>query len=197
MTREPSARARARAQATSEYGRKTAGDTIVFERLLPGPVERVWAYLTESDKRAKWLAAGEMELRPGGRVELTFRHAELSRHDEPTPEKYKPYEGGVTATGHVTRCEPPRLLAITWAEDAGSRSEVVFELTPRDGDVLLTLTHRRLKDRAEMVDAAGGWHTHLAMLVDNLEGEEPRPFWGTLIRVEPEYERRFPADEGQ
>jgi len=31
--------------------------TIRFERLLPGPVERVWAYLTESKKRATWLAA--------------------------------------------------------------------------------------------------------------------------------------------
>ena len=30
--------------------------TVKMERLLPGPVERVWAYLTESDKRARWLA---------------------------------------------------------------------------------------------------------------------------------------------
>ena len=37
--------------------------TIRFERLLPGPVERVWAYLTESKKRATWLAAGEFDLR--------------------------------------------------------------------------------------------------------------------------------------
>ena len=26
--------------------------TVKLERLLPGPVERVWAYITESDKRA-------------------------------------------------------------------------------------------------------------------------------------------------
>jgi uncharacterized protein YndB with AHSA1/START domain len=32
--------------------------TVKMERLLPGPVERVWAYITESDKRAKWLCAG-------------------------------------------------------------------------------------------------------------------------------------------
>ena len=27
--------------------------TVKMERLLPGPVERVWAYLTESKKRAR------------------------------------------------------------------------------------------------------------------------------------------------
>ena len=35
--------------------------TVKMERLLPGPVERAWAYLTESDKRATWLAAGEFD----------------------------------------------------------------------------------------------------------------------------------------
>ncbi|HUK06032.1 MAG TPA: SRPBCC domain-containing protein, partial [Burkholderiales bacterium] len=44
--------------------------TIRFERLLPGPIERVWEYLTVSEKRAAWLAAGEFDLRVGGRIEL-------------------------------------------------------------------------------------------------------------------------------
>ena len=41
--------------------------TVKVERLLPGPVERAWAYIVESDKRAKWLAAGEFDLRIGGK----------------------------------------------------------------------------------------------------------------------------------
>ena len=40
-------------------------DTLTIARLLPGPIERVWAYLTESDLRRKWLAAGEMDLTLG------------------------------------------------------------------------------------------------------------------------------------
>ena len=32
------------------YGVQTAPDTVRIERLLPGPIERLWAYLTESDK---------------------------------------------------------------------------------------------------------------------------------------------------
>lgn len=38
------------------YGEKIAEESIRFERLLPGPIERVWAFLTESDKRGQWLA---------------------------------------------------------------------------------------------------------------------------------------------
>ena len=52
--------------------------TIRLERLLPGPIERVWAYLTESNKRATWLAAGEFDLRIGGRIELHFDNDKLS-----------------------------------------------------------------------------------------------------------------------
>jgi Activator of Hsp90 ATPase homolog 1-like protein len=79
--------------AMSEFGVVTEARTLRIRRVLPGPIERVWAYLTESDKRACWLAAGPMELRVGGRVELTFRNSDLSAHAESPPEKYKQYEG--------------------------------------------------------------------------------------------------------
>ena len=70
-------------QAMSEFGVLTEARTIRFQRVLPGPIERVWAFLTESDKRGRWLASGPMELRVGGRVELNFRHAELARTPRP------------------------------------------------------------------------------------------------------------------
>jgi uncharacterized protein YndB with AHSA1/START domain len=34
------------------YGALLSDDAIRFERLLPGPIERIWVYLTQSDKRA-------------------------------------------------------------------------------------------------------------------------------------------------
>src|SRR4051812_22534974 len=101
----------------SEFGVITEPGTIRFERLLPGPIERVWAYLTDSEKRGRWFASGHMELRAGGRMTLTFRHSELSPAAEPTPERFKQYENGVTFHGQVTRCEPPRLLAYSWGEE--------------------------------------------------------------------------------
>ncbi|MCI0406725.1 MAG: SRPBCC family protein [candidate division Zixibacteria bacterium] len=164
-----------------------------MERVLPGPIERVWAYLTESEKRGKWFAAGEMELREGGRVELLFHNSQLSPHAEPTPEKYKKYEG-YKSTGQVTRCEPPRVLAFLWGEEKGPPSEVTFELSPRGDDVLLVLTHRRLATRGNMVGVSGGWHIHLAILSDILHGVPPRPFWSNHAKLEAEYEKRIPAD---
>jgi uncharacterized protein YndB with AHSA1/START domain len=176
------------ALALGEFGVVLEARTLRIRRVLPGPIERVWAYLTDSDKRGRWLAAGPMELRVGGSVELTFHNSELTGHDEPAPDKYRQSEGW-SFSGRVTRCEPPRLLSYTW----GDRSEVTFELSPEGEKVLLVLTHRRLPDRSAMVSVASGWHTHLGVLLDRLEGREPGAFWSTLARLEAEYERRLPV----
>ena len=176
------------ALALGEFGVVPEARTLRMRRVLPGPIERVWAYLTESEKRGRWLASGPMELHVGGRVQLTFRNSDLSAQAEPPPDKYKEYEE-TGFEGRVTRCDPPRLLSYTW----GSGSEVTFELSPQGDDVLLVLTHRRLPDRTAMVTVGSGWHAHLAILLDHLNGREPRPFWSTHARLEAEYERRLPA----
>lgn len=176
-----------------DYGQVTGPGSVRFERVLPGPIERVWAYLTEPDKRGKWLAKGAMELRVGGAVELEFRHADLSPEPDAAPEKYRKYEGGSTMHGRITACDPPRLLSYTWGEETGPETEVTFELTPRGRDVLLVLTHRRLADSEAMQSVSGGWHTHLGILADVLEGRTPRPFWTTHARLEKEYEKRLAA----
>jgi hypothetical protein len=75
----------------------------------------------------------------------------------------------------------------------GSAGEVTFELTPKGKDVSLVLTHRQLKDRDMMVSVSSGWHSHLAILSDVLNGKEPRPFWTTVTKMEAEYERRIPT----
>lgn len=171
----------------SEYGVVTQPDTIRFERVLPGPIERLWAYLTESDKRATWLASGGMELRAGGMVELAFRNADLG--PEAPPERFRRQARAVTMHGRVLRCEPPRLLIFTWGSEAGEPSEVTFELSPRGDDVLLVLTHRRLGERTALISVASGWHTHLAVLEGQLDRRAPQPFWSTLARVEEHYEQ--------
>lgn len=177
----------------SLYAGTPEAGTLRFERTLPGPIERVWAYLVEPDKRRLWLAAGPLDARIGGEVELRFRNAELSRGDDRAPDKYRDHENGGTTRGIVTRCDPPRLLAFTWRDtpdSSESDSEVTFELAP-DGDrVRLTLTHRRLAAGGETLAVAGGWHTHLGLLDDVLAGREPRPFWRTHAQVEAEYVAR-------
>jgi uncharacterized protein YndB with AHSA1/START domain len=176
------------------FGTVTAPQTVRIERVLPGPIERVWAYLTEPDKRRTWLAAGPMELRVGGKVELHFDHATLSPQDETPPEKYAEMEGCHHVPGEVTRCEPPHVLSYSWAETGANASEVTFELTPQDDAVLLVITHRRLPDRGTMISVAAGWHNHVDILCDVMEGVEPPPFWATHMELEAEYEKRIPAE---
>ena len=157
--------------------------TVRLERPLPGPLERVWAYITESDKRAKWLAAGEFDLRVGGKVRLEFDNSRLSS-DKTAPEKYKDRQTS-RSEGVITRLEPMRALAHTWSFK-GDDTEVTYELTPKGRDVLLTVVHRRLgKDLTPSV--MGGWDVHTGILEDVLKGVEPRPFWTTHARLEKEY----------
>ncbi|EFE94564.1 SRPBCC family protein [Serratia odorifera] len=176
----------------NDYGMVIETGTLRIQRLLPGPIERVWAYLTESDKRATWLAAGEMTLEVGAPLALLFNNGQLAGDSEPTPPEFRQYSGSVTNPGHITCLFPPRVLSFTWAEkDKDRPSEVTFELTEQGSDVLLTVTHRRLATREQMLSVAGGWHTHLDILVDRLNHQPPRPFWATLARVQEEYRARL------
>lgn len=176
-----------------EFGSVTAPRTVRIARSLPGPIERVWAFLTESDKRGLWLASGPMEMRLGGSVRLDFLHANLSAEKEP-PAKYKKHEDGISQFGHVTRLDPPHLLAYTWNEKEGREpSEVTFRLTEQGERVLLEVTHERLPDRDNMIGVATGWHAHLGVLIERLEGKEPQRFWSRFDELEQEYQRRIPA----
>jgi uncharacterized protein YndB with AHSA1/START domain len=174
----------------SDHGVLIEAGTVRFERLLPGPIERVWEYLVDSEKRGTWFASGPMELRVGGTVELRFRHAELHTGAEKPPAKHAQHGAGHVSRGRVTRCEPPRLIAFTWG-DEDPTSEVSFELSPRGERVLLTLTHRRLASRADALDVASGWHLHLDILGDRLHGVETKRFWSVLERLESEYAERL------
>ena len=176
----------------NDYGIVTAPDTVRLERLLPGPIERVWRYLTDSDARATWLAGGPMDLRPGGDVALVFRNSELTGHDGAPPAKYACHAGDSPMSGRITACEEPRLLAYTWGEADGTASEVQFELQSHGDAVHLVVTHRRLADRNAMISVSGGWHTHLDMLAARLAGRVPNGFWDTHTRLEAEYEQRIP-----
>lgn len=176
----------------NDFGTVVAPDTVRIERTLPGPIERVWAYLTESEKRRTWLAGGEMDLRPGGAVELVFHNNALTDNDVAPPPKYEKYGGEIHSHGRVIECDPPRLLVFTWDESDGSDSQVRMELSPRGAEVHLVVTHSRLASRDGMVSVSGGWHTHLGILADRLAGRTPAGFWATHATVEAQYEQRIP-----
>ena len=56
----------------------------------------------------------------------------------------------------------------------------------------LVVSHRGYDTREDRVSVASGWHTHLAIMIDHLNGRVAPNFWTTYERNRDEYERRFP-----
>jgi uncharacterized protein YndB with AHSA1/START domain len=169
----------------SAHGELLEPMTVRLERMLPGPIERVWSYLTDGELRGKWLATGDIPEQAGAKVELVWHNDELSGRPEQRP-------AGVPAehrmTCEVIRAEPPRLLVLGWG---ASGSEVTFELEPKGAEVKFTLTHRRLPDRGNLINISAGWHTHLDILIGVLRGGELPLFWATWSRLRGEYDQRL------
>jgi len=169
------------------YGVLTEPSTLTIQRFLPGPIERVWAYLTESDLRRKWLAAGTMEMKVGAPFELVWRNSELT---DPPGQRPEGMGEEHRMQSRITELDPPRKLSFTWGKGSG---DVTFTLKPRGERVLLTVIHRRLPDRGMLVGVSTGWHAHLDMLAARLAGEKPAPFWDGFSRLRKEYDRRIPG----
>lgn len=159
--------------------------TFRIERILPGPIEQVWAYLTRSDLRRQWLAAGEMELAPGAAFELVWRNDNLT---DPPGRRPAGFAEEHRLDSRIIALDSPRHLSFTWG--AG---EVSFDLESLGADVRLTVTHRRLSDRAGTLMVGAGWHMHLDILAARLRGLTPEPFWDGWSRLKADYERRIPA----
>jgi uncharacterized protein YndB with AHSA1/START domain len=174
------------AATLDHYGTLIEPATLKIQRLLPGPIERIWDYLTKGELRRQWLAAGEMELKVGSPFEFVWRNDELNAPPSKRPEGF-PEEHSMKA--RITACEPPRKLAITWGENGG----VSFELEPAGSKVLLTLIHMRVPDRATLLNVSAGWHMHLDVLAARAAGKEPAPFWDGWACLKTEYAKRLPA----
>lgn len=142
-----------------ERGEMSNVSCVTFTRLLPGPIERVWAYLTDPAKMPTWYGqVALIEPRQGGKVRLMEGHIR----------------------GTVTQWQPPRKLIYTWnvfddgaPEDAVSaypESYPTFELEPRGEDVLLTFKHFPIPERF-IPQNSMGWHTMLDILAAGLTGQ--------------------------
>jgi uncharacterized protein YndB with AHSA1/START domain len=170
-----------------DFGTVTGPRTIEIKRLLPGPIERIWDYLTKSELRKQWLASGDMELKVGAEFTFTWRNEELATEPGNRPEGMRKEH---SALMKITACEPPRKLAYIF----GDNGEVSFELTPAGDKILLTLIHSKAPNRGTMLGVGAGWHAHLDVLVAVLSGTQAKPFWDNWASLKPIYDSRIPAD---
>src|SRR5690242_5968859 len=105
--------------------------TIVVERLMAHPPEKVWQALTSAPLVSEWLMRTDFEPTLGH--QFTFRSEPVNGWN------------GVVAC-EVLAIEPPRRLVYSWngyGEQAASgiRSVVTWTLTPGEGGVLRRMEH--------------------------------------------------------
>lgn len=170
---------------SDDYARLIDPATLFLQRILPGPIERVWQYLTDSELRGQWLATGTMQGVPGTPFELVWRNDELTRPPGRRPEGIDEEN---RMQSEIIAVEPPHRLVFRWGDDG----EVCFELAEQGAHVVLSLTHRRVRDRAMALMVGPGWHLHLDVLAARLAGVEPaEPFWDGWSRLKGEYTHRL------
>ena len=174
------------ASVDDAYATVTEARTVRLQRLLPGPAQRVWDFLTRSELRRQWLAAGDMPPAPGTPFTLTWRNDELSDPPGTRPEGFGE-EHRMECT--ITELDPPYRLGFTWGRSGG----VSIALAREGKDVRLTLVHRRLPDRGVMLMVGAGWHAHLDLLVARRTGATPAPHWDHWARLKGEYDKRLPG----
>ena len=167
------------------YGVLTEPATLRIKRLLPGPVERVWAYLTEENLRRQWLCAGKMELKDGAPFEWVWRNDELT---SPAGDRPEGFDEEKRMQGRITEIHAPYRLAYDWP----GVGHVTFDLEPQGKDVLLTVTHTRIPDRRTTLGVSAGWHAHLDLLAVRMAGQKAEPFWDTMVRLRKAYDKRIP-----
>ena len=176
---------------TPGLGRVIDARTLRMERTLDAPIDKVWSFLVDPDRRARWLAGGSRPAQAGDTIDLRFHNEALT--DEKTPPRFQPYAGVVLMQSRIVKMEAPRLLVMTWQEGGTHPSQVSFELSARGDRTHLTLVHTKLPRRDDMLDVAGGWHAHLDLLEDMLAERPPRPFWSNFGARRDAYDRLIPA----
>ena len=169
------------------YAVFTEPGTITLRRRLSGPIDRVWAYLTQSKLRRQWLASGEMPMQVSARFDLTWRNDELT---VPSGQRPDGFPGVHTSQNQIVAFDPNRVLAFSF----GTYGEVTFEIEPRDSDVTLTLVHRGLNDRSILLVVGPSWHNHLDLLAARLlNSDSGDAYWDKMARLHAEYQVRLPA----
>ena len=122
--------------------------SIVVERTMPHPPQKIWRALTSAPLIAEWLMKNDFEPRLGHR--FTFRATPV------------PGWSGVTNC-EVIEVDPPRRLAYRWGDgtesESGLRTIVTWTLTPTsDGThVRMEQSGFRPQDEGGYQGMSGGW----------------------------------------
>jgi uncharacterized protein YndB with AHSA1/START domain len=122
--------------------------TIVVERTIPHPPEKIWRALTQSELIAEWLMKNDFEPIVGHRFQ--FRATPV------------PGWSGVTNC-EVLEVDAPKRLVYRWGDgtesDSGLSTIVTWTLTPADSGTLVRMEQSgfRPQDEAGYKGMGSGW----------------------------------------
>jgi uncharacterized protein YndB with AHSA1/START domain len=132
--------------------------TVVVEREIGFPAEKIWRALTQPHLIEEWLMKNDFKPVEGHRFKL--------RRD-PTPEV------SVVVDCEVLKVEPNRTLSYSWSA-FGLESVVTFTLTPTNSGTVLRMEQSGFPtdQRAAYKGAKASWPHFLAALEDLLSRTE-------------------------
>ena len=128
---------------------------VQFERILPGPIERVWEYLTDTGKLPGWFGEGTIEPRLGGAeivIDLVQRnrrrdclkglHRALKFAVAITADPQKELRLEVVLVGAADACQPVRRHR-DWQGAAGNEAEEARTCDAHGGRRYQTIEQRK------------------------------------------------------
>jgi len=134
----------------------TATRTLVVERVMPHPPEKVWRALTQGPLIEEWLLKNDFQPAVGRRFKL---------RNDPMPQ----WDGVIDC--EVLAIEPNRRLAYSW-NALGLESVVTFTLTPENGSTRLRMEQAGFRQGSEndryFQGANYGWQKFLSNLDQTL-----------------------------
>jgi uncharacterized protein YndB with AHSA1/START domain len=128
---------------------------LVFEDVLPHPVEAVWSVLTDPAAISDWLMpTGDFRPVVGARFRLKTQRLSAT--------------GWIDA--EVVELDPPRRMVWAWSSNDGAApTTVTFELTPENAGTHLKLTHVGEIDPLVGGLLRDGWPTRIELLRRSLD----------------------------
>lgn len=141
---------------TGRLSRTDTGLDLILTRVLPAPVEDVWASVTDPERTARWFGPWRGEGGSGGTVQVQMAF-----------EEERPWYDL-----RIEACEPPRRLAVTMIDEVGVW-RVGFLLSTVDAGTELRFVQHLDTDEG-LADIGPGWEYYLDMLVAS-RGDAPRP----------------------
>ena len=152
-----------------EYAKFVAPAQLEIIRDLPASCDRVWEYLTDPELRKQWFCAGATGSKPDEEFVMDFDHTRLSTSAPPAG--FECSGEPVVVRGTIITFEPPHKLAFRWpGESDEDESIVTIELTQQGENTRLHLVHSKLTNPEFQKGASAGWHAHLDLLVDLIQG---------------------------